>query len=110
MIRPRHQVRCCAEGCSVEIGRGKLFCKGHYFALPKTLRDDLWSAWRQAMTGRNSTFTIMQQGAFNRDYQAAFETCVAHLRTAPMTSAAAMATTAYAADARAVSFVDGRQL
>tara|TARA_R110000868_G_scaffold230335_2_gene483460 strand:+ start:2911 stop:3243 length:333 start_codon:yes stop_codon:yes gene_type:complete len=110
MNRSRHQVHCSAEGCKVVIGRGKLFCEGHYYALPKGLRDGLWDAWRQAMDGRDGTFTMIEQAMFNRDYQAAFETCVMHLRTAPMTSAVAMTATAIAADGREVRFVEGRQL
>ncbi len=110
MIRSRHHVHCAAEGCSVRIGRGKLFCAGHYFSLPKLLRDALWNAWRAAMNARGRDLTVAQEGAIHRDYADAFSACVDHLRTAPMTSPAAMTATAITADGREVHFIEGRQL
>lgn len=91
------------------IGRGKIFCHGHYFGLPKPLRDALWDSWREAMKARDGTFTIVQQGRINRAFQKAFEACFEYLRTAPMTSAVAMSTAAFERGSP-VTYVEGRQL
>lgn len=103
-------VLCCAEGCTVPIGRGKLFCKGHYFSLPKPLRDALWDAWRAAMAARKAMQPRVAQAALNADYQAAYQACRDHLRAVPVTSAEAMTTIAADRVGRVVAYADGRML
>ena len=48
---PRRTTRppsvCSATGCSVEIQRGKLMCREHWFALPRPLRAAITSAWKE---------------------------------------------------------------
>lgn len=110
-------VLCSAEGCTVPIGPGKLFCKGHYFSLPKALMD----AWRTAMDARKNMLPRVEQSRLNALYQVAFQNCCEHLRTARPTTADAMTTVAY--DARDYAdkvisggaptefrYVDGRML
>lgn len=38
---------CDAPGCSIEVPRGKLMCRAHWFALPRILRTEISSAWRE---------------------------------------------------------------
>ncbi len=99
-------VHCAAEGCDVRIGKGKLFCKGHYFSLPKALRDRLWSAWRAAMSAY-ARAPRLEQDRLNREYQQAYQDCREHLRTVRPTSAEAMTTTAYDARDFASPHIEG---
>ena len=110
MIRRTYHVHCAVAGCSTRLNAGQLFCKSHYFSLPKALKDDLWSSWRAAMHARRGTTPQAEQLTANREYQRAYQECCEYLRSAPKTSAAAITTVAIAADGEQVSFVDGRRL
>ncbi|MFY9350339.1 MAG: hypothetical protein WBL20_03025 [Sphingobium sp.] len=103
-------VLCSAEGCDVPVGKGQLFCKGHYFSLPRALRDALWGAWRAAMNARRDCKPRVEQAAANAAYQVAFQNCCEHLRTARATTAEAMTTVAIAADGERVTYANGRML
>lgn len=103
-------VLCSAEGCDVPIGKGKLFCKGHYFSLPKALRFALLDAWRAAMDARKAMRPRVEQSQLNAAYQVAFQNCCERLRTTPTTPAEAMTTVAIAAGGQAVTYVEGRRL
>lgn len=103
-------VCCAAQGCSMIVGKGQMFCKDHYFALPKPLRDDLWSAWRAAMNARRGGTSLDDQLRINREYQAAYQACTEYLRAVPRTPASAMSTTAIDAHGREISYVEGRML
>jgi hypothetical protein len=37
---------CHATGCTAEVPREMLFCRRHWYSLPKALRDDVWAAYR----------------------------------------------------------------
>ncbi len=104
-------VTCTAEGCAVTVERGKLMCKGHWFSLPKPLRDEIWASWR-AMNegGRNHGRSPTQQLERIRHYRDAVRGAVAYLRGVPPTPAAAMATTAYDSDGSPIRYTDGRLL
>lgn len=106
----KHDVLCAAEGCDVPVGRGQMFCKGHYFSLPQELRDGLWAAWRAAMAARRGTTTINEQARINREYQEAYQACREHLRATPTTPAASMSTVAITSSGEQVRFVAGRRL
>lgn len=110
MIRRHYHVHCAVEGCSTRLNAGQLFCKAHYFSLPKALKDDLWAAWRVAMNARRGFTPHAEQIAANREYQQAYQACCEYLRTAPTTSAAAMTTVAIAVGGEEVRFVNGRSL
>lgn len=103
-------VMCSADGCDVPIGKGKLFCKSHYFSLPKALRIALMDAWRAAMDARRDMLPRVEQGPLNAAYQAAFQNCCEHLRSTRPTSAEAMTTVAMATGGQTVTYVEGRQL
>jgi len=103
-------VPCSAEGCDVPIGKGKLFCKGHYYSLSPALRTALWNAWRAAMDARRDMLPRVEQSNLSAAYQVAFQNCCEHLRTARPTSAIAMTTTAIAAGGETVTYVGGRLL
>jgi hypothetical protein len=102
-------VHCAASGCCMIVGKGQMFCKDHYFALPKALRNDLWTAWRAAMNARRGSTSVEDQLRINREYQAAYQACTEYLRTAPRTPAAAMATVAYDAREYASKELSGGQ-
>lgn len=106
----KHDVLCAAQGCDVPVGRGKIYCKGHYFSLPKPLRDRLWATWRAAMDARKGTTTQTEQARINGEYQQAFQACQEHLRSVRTTAAPSMTTVAIAAGGEQVRFVNGRRL
>ena len=44
------KTRCCAApGCDVEISRGKLFCRDHWFMLPASLRRSIVITFQHRM-------------------------------------------------------------
>lgn len=106
----KHDVTCAAEGCGVVIGRGKIYCKGHYLSLPDALRARLWATWRAAMNARRGHTPMDRQAQANRAYHEAFLACQEQLRTVRPTTADAMSTVAIAAGDEAVRYVGGRML
>lgn len=110
MIRRSYHVHCAAEGCSKRLNAGQLFCKDHYFSLPKALKDRLWATWRVAMNARRGTTPHSEQLAANRHYQSAFQDCCEYLRTAPKTPAASVSAIGIAANGEQVRFTGGRRL
>lgn len=38
---------CPAPGCGLDARPGQLACRGHWFALPKPLRDAIYDTWRR---------------------------------------------------------------
>lgn len=110
MTRKSYHVHCSIEGCATRVGRGQLFCKDHYYSLPKALRDRLWSGWRNAMNAWRGRMDWQEKVAADREYWRAYNACCEYLRTAPKTPADAMATVAIGADGSEVRFVEGRRL
>lgn len=100
---------CAASGCDMVIGKGQMFCKDHYYALPKPLRDDLWRTWRAAMNARRGATNVQDQLRINREYQAAYQACTEFLRNVPRTDAVVASAFAIAADGTAVAY-EGRRL
>lgn len=39
--------KCPAPGCAELLPFETFACRGHWFSIPKPLRDDLWRAWRR---------------------------------------------------------------
>lgn len=39
--------KCAHPHCDAQTATGQLACKPHWFALPKPLRDAIWSTWRK---------------------------------------------------------------
>jgi len=37
---------CPAPGCTLAVPRTMLACRGHWYAIPKSLRDAVWRAYR----------------------------------------------------------------
>lgn len=44
---PRPPSVCDAPGCKVEIPRGRLMCRPHWFAVPRPLRLAISAAWKE---------------------------------------------------------------
>lgn len=44
---PRSPSRCDAPNCQVEIPRGRLMCRAHWFAVPYRLRQAISAAWKE---------------------------------------------------------------
>lgn len=53
------------EGCTIQHSRDLLMCKGHWFSVPKPLRDELWRAFRS------------DEGILGEAYHDAREACIA---------------------------------
>lgn len=45
--RPRPKHICGAPGCTVEIRRGMLMCRDHWYQVPRPLRLAITSAWKE---------------------------------------------------------------
>lgn len=101
---------CAAPKCSAIVEPGKLMCKGHWFSLPKPLRDDVWRTWRAAQRNWRGRTNHEAQLANIRAYREAVRAAVEHLDGVPKTPASAMATTAISEDGTPVSYGNGRLL
>lgn len=55
---------CPVDGCEERHARSLLMCRGHWFSLPKPLRNDLMRAYRR-------------EGVLSEAYMAAREACIA---------------------------------
>jgi hypothetical protein len=40
---------CPVAGCAVKVPRTRLMCKGHWYSVPKPLRDEVWRAYRNGV-------------------------------------------------------------
>ena len=38
--------RCPVTGCGRQISLSRLMCRGHWYEIPKQLRDRVWATWR----------------------------------------------------------------
>ncbi len=45
--------RCPISGCSEQIDPSRLMCRGHWYAVPKHLRDRVWATWRSGRGARS---------------------------------------------------------
>jgi hypothetical protein len=43
--------KCPAVGCALNVPARKLMCPRHWYMVPRTLRDAVWDAYRDAGTG-----------------------------------------------------------
>lgn len=57
---------CRIDGCSTTHSRDLFCCRRHWYALPKHMRDAIWTAYRR-------------QGAFSNEYMQAAENAEAFL-------------------------------
>jgi hypothetical protein len=39
--------RCPGKGCTAQLGADQVACRGHWFSLPKPLRDRIWQLYRR---------------------------------------------------------------
>lgn len=109
MSRPT--VTCAANGCGIAVKRGMLMCKGHWFSLPKPLRDNVWRTWRRAFNaeyrvGIDPETRLRDIAAYREAVRAARD----YLDGVPPTPAPAMATDAIAEDGSTLRFREGRML
>lgn len=51
--------RCLADGCSRQRKPSEIFCKQHWFALPKPMRDEIWEAHRT--NNREASLTLIRE-------------------------------------------------
>lgn len=42
---------CPAPECGRRVSSGRLACTGHWYQLPKHMRDEIWAAWRARGVG-----------------------------------------------------------
>ena len=40
---------CPIDGCDKKVHRTKLFCRSHWYMVPKPLRDAIWAGYRAGM-------------------------------------------------------------
>lgn len=38
--------QCPVDRCPVQVGRDRLMCRPHWYAVPKPMRDAVWATWR----------------------------------------------------------------
>jgi hypothetical protein len=43
---PQRANRCPNSGCGEQIDPSRLMCRGHWYLVPKQLRDRVWTTWR----------------------------------------------------------------
>jgi hypothetical protein len=43
---PRSGWPCAVTGCSEHIDPSRLMCRGHWYRVPRQLRDLVWATWR----------------------------------------------------------------
>jgi hypothetical protein len=43
---PQSVSRCAVSGCSEQVDPSRLMCRGHWYRLPRQLRDLVWMTWR----------------------------------------------------------------
>src|SRR3546814_18329971 len=106
----RQSVTCAAPKCRTIVEAGKLMCKGHWFSVPKPLRDDVWRTWREAQKNWRGKTGQEEQLRRIRAYREAVRTAVDAIEGVPPTPASAMATTANREDGQAVAFESGELL
>jgi hypothetical protein len=42
----RIEIGCAVTGCSEHIDPSRLMCRGHWYRVPRQLRDLVWASWR----------------------------------------------------------------
>jgi hypothetical protein len=48
------QASCCPiPGCRTQIDQSRLMCRGHWYLVPKQLRDHVWATWRSGQAARS---------------------------------------------------------
>lgn len=40
---------CPGPGCQLHVSPDRLMCRGHWYAVPKPLRDLVWATWRSGV-------------------------------------------------------------
>jgi hypothetical protein len=43
---PQSAYRCPVSGCREQVDPSRLMCRGHWYQLPRQLRDLVWATWR----------------------------------------------------------------
>ncbi len=46
---PHRAERCPVGGCGKQIDPSRLMCRGHWYAVPRQLRDQVWATWRSGL-------------------------------------------------------------
>jgi hypothetical protein len=45
--------RCAVPGCRTQIDPARLMCRGHWYLVPKQLRDRVWATWQSGQAARS---------------------------------------------------------
>lgn len=61
---------CPVPGCCAQIDPSRLMCRGHWYLVPKPLRDEVWATWRSG------------EGALSPKHQEAVRTAITACRAA----------------------------
>jgi hypothetical protein len=43
---PQSAYRCPVSGCTEQVDPSRLMCRGHWYRMPRQLRDLVWATWR----------------------------------------------------------------
>jgi len=63
----RRTHKCPAPPCAVQVRYDQLACRGHWYALPKAMRDEIWQTWRQpGHSGRHAEL-VAEAAAYLRE-------------------------------------------
>jgi len=66
------KARCPVCGCATLTDRSKVFCRSHWFSLPKPLRDAIWATYRAKPFNRSDHLgNIMSAMRYMRDKEKA---------------------------------------
>lgn len=60
---PRGQHECPAPGCRLMVGNEFAFCRHHWYAVPKPLRDAVWKSYREGNAGTVGHIQLIQAAA-----------------------------------------------
>ncbi|RIA44081.1 hypothetical protein DFR49_2318 [Hephaestia caeni] len=59
-------VSCAADSCQIEVKRGQLFCRRHWFSLPLSLQQDIKRAFAAKDTGKYQVFVSEARDRIDR--------------------------------------------
>lgn len=55
--------RCPAEGCDQKVPNTMAFCRRHWYAVPKPIRDEIWSSYAAGKAGTVGHIELINRAA-----------------------------------------------